>query len=220
LFDIYAQKRAQDAIYRQSVELARSQKALTEKSSQTTQTASQTLLLQSKIPVIQASFTELLLENLNTKNFQLLGSLFENPPPKNITYANIESLIGQNPGQLLGKLSTHGGSHRKIEIGNIHGYFDSEEIVVTGGIVEPHGKAHSSTLAPAAIKMLRQILERAGITEQVLKQFKNPPPSAIHPHPEEPMVFSTVPKRKSITNTKNADLDIILADSVTLRSNT
>ncbi len=121
-----------------------------------------------------------LLYNLNNANIFLLQAILAKPTPHNqIRYVEIETLFGYEEGKLQGSISSvAGGSHRKVIIQGVLGFFDADEAIdskketaasagpsssTTGGLFKAHKPGHSGKLPSIAIKMLCETLERAGI---------------------------------------------------------
>lgn len=129
----------------------------------------------------QLSFS--LLCNLNHSNLALVQLILSTPTPHlQISYAELENLFGYDKGKLNGSIaSMHGGSHRKIVIHNIIGFFDTPlekadpctntALIATGGTFKAHNPRHNNKLPSVAIKMLAETLKRAGIDAYTFNLF-------------------------------------------------
>jgi hypothetical protein len=125
-----------------------------------------------------------LLSGLNTHNFNLIKLILSKPTPHHaIRYAEIEGLFGTGlDGKLPGSITSVSGSHRKISIQQVVGFFDEYESVpeeksksspaeIVGGTFQAHKKGHSAKLPSIAIEMICSPLERSGITTKNIDLF-------------------------------------------------
>lgn len=129
----------------------------------------------------QLSFS--LLCNLNHSNLALVQLILSTPTPHlQISYAELENLFGYDKGKLNGSIaSMNGGSHRKIVIHNIIGFFDTPlekadactntALIATGGTFKAHNPRHNNKLPSIAINMLAETLKRAGIDAYTFNLF-------------------------------------------------
>ncbi|GAA5176132.1 type II toxin-antitoxin system HicA family toxin [Niveibacterium umoris] len=83
---------------------------------------------------------------MSHRHAQLLRTIFHDPPSANLHWRDIESLL-RHVGAELEQLS---GARIRVKLGR------AEEIV--------HHPHHSNTLAPPAVKHLREVLARGGVT--------------------------------------------------------
>lgn len=125
-----------------------------------------------------------LLFGLNSGNLQLIQLIFKKPTPhQEIRYSEIEGLFGTGmDGKLPGAISSVSGSHRKISIDQVIGFFDEPQFStqvlgnpsssqIVGGTFEAHKKGNKTKLPSIAIELIREPLERSGITEKNLALF-------------------------------------------------
>jgi len=112
----------------------------------------------------------ILLENLNSNNFNLVKKLLTVKPVNNdITYSQIENLFGYEMGKLAGKIESAKGSHRKITINGVYGFYDN--VLSTNGFFQPHG--HKGERLPAiAWKMIKSTLEVAKLDKLAIQLFE------------------------------------------------
>jgi len=125
-----------------------------------------------------------LLSGLNAHNFTLIKLILSKPTPHHaIRYSEIEGLFGTGTdGKLPGSITSVSGSHRKISIQQVVGFFDEYESVpeeksktqpaeIVGGTFQAHKKGHSAKLPSIAIEMICSPLERSGITAKNIDLF-------------------------------------------------
>ena len=121
-----------------------------------------------------------LLSALNPNNFAVIQLVFKKPTPHNeIRYSEIKSLFGsQVEGKIPGSISSVSGSHRKICIQNVVGFFDKTHLdkekevrEIVGGTFQAHKKEQGGKLPRIAIELICSTLERAGITAKNLELF-------------------------------------------------